>query len=118
MSHNYPELAQELGAKLAEFRREMPETMKGFGQMSKAAHSDGALDNKTKELIALAIGIANRCQGCLAFHSKALVGLGCTRAEFMEMLQVATYMGGGPSLMTAAEALLAFESFGGEKARA
>ena len=47
---------------------------------------------------------------------KALVELGCTRAEFMEMLQVAVYMGGGPSLMTAAEALLAYESFGGELA--
>jgi len=116
MSHDYTGLAQELGSKLAEFRREIPDTMKGFGQMSRAAHADGALSNKTKELIALAIGIANRCQGCLAFHSKALVELGCTRAEFMEMLQVAVYMGGGPSLMTAAEALQAFEEFGGEKA--
>ena len=42
--------------------------------------------------------------------------MGCTRAEFMEMLQVSIYMGGGPSLMTAAEALMAYESFGGEKA--
>ena len=116
MSHNYQELTAALSAKLAEFRKEMPDTMRGFGQMSKSAHSDGALDNKTKELIALAIGIAGRCQGCLAFHGKALVELGCTRVEFMEMLQVAVYMGGGPSLMTAAEALLAYESFGGERA--
>ena len=116
MSHDYQQLANELSGKLAEFRKEIPDTMKGFGQMSRAAHSDGALDNKTKELIALAIGIASRCQGCLAFHAKALVELGCTRAQFMEMLQVAVYMGGGPSLMTAAEALLAYESFGGEHA--
>ena len=114
MNHDYHQLATELSTKLAEFRKEIPETMKGFGQMSRAAHADGALDNKTKELIALAIGIANRCQGCLAFHAKALVELGCMRAEFMEMLQVAVYMGGGPSLMTAAEALLAYEEFGGE----
>ncbi|MBR4877119.1 MAG: carboxymuconolactone decarboxylase family protein, partial [Rhodocyclaceae bacterium] len=52
----------------------------------------------------------------LAFHAKALAGLGCTREEFMEMLQVAIYMGGGPSLMTATEALHAFEAFGGGKA--
>lgn len=116
MSHDYQQLANELSGKLAEFRKEIPDTMKGFGQMSRAAHSDGALDNKTKELIALAIGIASRCQGCLAFHAKALVELGCTRVQFMEMLQVAVYMGGGPSLMTAAEALLAYESFGGERA--
>ncbi|MBI3144623.1 MAG: carboxymuconolactone decarboxylase family protein [Pseudogulbenkiania sp.] len=116
MSHNYQELASAIGAKVAELRREIPETMKGFGQMSRAAHSEGALSDKSKELIALAIGIASRCQGCLAFHAKALVELGCSRAEFLEMLQVAVYMGGGPSLMTAAEALMAYESFGGQRA--
>ncbi|HJV05812.1 MAG TPA: carboxymuconolactone decarboxylase family protein [Chromobacteriaceae bacterium] len=116
MSHDYRELTQDLSAKLAEMHREIPETMKGFGMMSKTAHVEGVLSNKTKELIALAIGIASRCQGCLGFHTKALVKLGCTRAEFMEMLQVAVYMGGGPSLMTAAEALMAYEEFGGETA--
>ncbi|BAK78140.1 alkylhydroperoxidase like protein, AhpD family [Pseudogulbenkiania sp. NH8B] len=116
MSHNYQELASAIGSKVAELRREIPETMKGFGQMSRAAHNDGALSNKNKELIALAIGIASRCQGCLAFHAKALVELGCSRGEFLEMLQVAVYMGGGPSLMTAAEALMAYESFGGQRA--
>ncbi|SMF19370.1 carboxymuconolactone decarboxylase family protein [Pseudogulbenkiania subflava] len=116
MSHNYQELASVIGSKVAELRREIPETMKGFGQMSRTAHHDGALSNKSKELIALAIGIASRCQGCLAFHAKALVELGCSRAEFLEMLQVAVYMGGGPSLMTAAEALMAYESFGGQHA--
>lgn len=118
MTNSYKQLGSDLGAKLAEFRREIPETMQGFNQMSKATHSDGALDAKTKELIAIAIGIAARCQGCLAFHAQACVKLGVTRAEFEEMLQVAIYMGGGPSLMTAAEAMMAFEEFGGEKASA
>ena len=93
---------------------EIPETLKGFGQMARSIHSDGALSSKTKELIAMAIGIAGRCQGCLGFHAKTLVQMGCTRTEFLEMLQVAIYMGGGPSLMTAAEALQAYEAFGGE----
>jgi AhpD family alkylhydroperoxidase len=73
-------------------------------------------DNHVDAAHVLAIGIANRCHGCLAFHAKALVELGCCRAEFMEMLQVAIYIGGGPSLMTAAEALQAYEQFGGEAA--
>ncbi len=114
MLHDYPNITTEISAQLGKMRQEIPDTLKGFGMMSRAAHSEGALSNKTKELMAIAIGIANRCQGCLAFHAKALVELGCSRAEFMEMLQVAIYMGGGPSLMTAAEALQAFESFGGE----
>ena len=116
MSGSYKDLSKQIGSKLVEFSKRIPETMQGFNQMSKATHGDGALDAKTKELIAMAIGIATRCQGCLAFHAQACVRLGVTRAEFEEMLQVAVYMGGGPSLMTAAEATLAYEEFGGEKA--
>lgn len=116
MSESYTELARQIGGKLKEFGKRMPETMQGFNQMSKATHADGALDAKTKELIATAIGVAARCQGCLAFHAQACIKLGVSRAEFEEMLQVAIYMGGGPSLMTAAEAMLAYEEFGGEKA--
>lgn len=116
MNAPYPEIAENIGATLTQLRKEMPASMQGFWQMNQAANQDGALSHKTKELIAMAVGIANRCQGCLAFHAQALVKLGCSRAEFIEMLQVALYMGGGPSLMTAAEALQAYESFGGEKA--
>ena len=116
MTESYKEIARQIGSKLKEFGKSIPETMQGFNQMGKATHSDGALDAKTKELIAMAIGIAARCQGCLAFHAQACVKHGVTRAEFEEMIQVAVYMGGGPSLMTAAEAMLAFEECGGEKA--
>lgn len=116
MTASYKDLAGQIGGKLKEFSKEIPETMQGFSQMSKATHGDGALSAKHKELIAMAIGIAARCQGCLAFHAQACVKMGVTRAEFEEMIQVAVYMGGGPSLMTAAEAMIAYEEFGGEKA--
>ncbi|WP_018152760.1 carboxymuconolactone decarboxylase family protein [Leeia oryzae] len=113
---SYKELANQISAKVKDIKQSAPDTMQGFYQMSSAINGDGALTSKTKELMAMAIGIAARCQGCLAFHAKACVKMGVTRAEFMEMLQVAIYMGGGPSLMTAAEALQAYEEFGGEKA--
>jgi len=116
MTASYKQLASDIGGKLKEMNKEIPETMTGFQQMAKATHADGALTAKTKELIATAIGVAARCQGCLAFHAQACVRMGVTRKEFEEMLQVAIYMGGGPSVMTAAEALLAYEEFGGEKA--
>lgn len=118
MTSSYKDLAAQLGSKLKDFKQEIPETMQGFNQLGKAIHGDGALSAKTKELIAMAIGISARCQGCLAFHAQACVRMGVTRAEFEEMLQVAVYMGGGPSLMTAAEALSAYEEFGGEKRQA
>ena len=83
--------------------------MKGFSDLAAAATTDGVLDKKTKELIALALGVAARCDGCLGFHTQALVKLGATRQEVVETLGMATYMGGGPSLMYAADALSAYE---------
>jgi AhpD family alkylhydroperoxidase len=83
--------------------------MKGFSELATAATKDGALDKKTKELIALALGVAARCDGCLGFHTQALVKLHATRQEIIETLGMAVYMGGGPSLMYAADALTAFE---------
>jgi len=59
------------------------------------AGCDGALDRKTKELIALGIAIATRCDGCIGFHMEALVRLGATREELEETLGMTIYMGGG-----------------------
>ncbi|WP_370977771.1 carboxymuconolactone decarboxylase family protein [Agaribacterium sp. ZY112] len=113
MSH-FQQVTKDINSKLAEFQKRMPETMKGFGQMASVSKKDSALDAKTKELIATAIAIAARCEGCLGFHAKACVKLGVNREEFESMLEVAMYMGGGPSVMTAAEAMNAYEEFGGE----
>lgn len=66
-------------------------------------------------MIALAIGISTRCDGCIGFHTEALIKLGVTREEFEEVLGMAVYMGGGPSLMYASDALLAFEQFSSSK---
>ncbi|MBS0291179.1 MAG: carboxymuconolactone decarboxylase family protein, partial [Proteobacteria bacterium] len=92
-------------------RASAPQVMKSFAEMGKAAIADGALDAKTKELIALAIGVATRCDGCIGFHAKALARLGATKAEVHETLGVAVYMGGGPSAMYAANAVAAFDEF-------
>ena len=107
----YQELTTRINRHLGPFRTAAPEVMQGFGAMARGAMVAGALDEKTKELIAMAIGVAARCDGCLGFHAKALVRLGATPEEFQEMLGVAVYMGGGPSLMYAAHALEAFEEF-------
>ena len=108
---NYKQLTQTISAHLAPLHKSQPGVMKGFSDMGKAAMAAGALDAKTKELIALAVGVAARCDGCIGFHVKALVRLGATPEEFREMLGVAVYMGGGPSLMYAANAMAAYEEF-------
>lgn len=108
---DYRQLTQCTGADLASLRASTPDTMKAFGELSRAALADGVLDRKTKTLIALALGVAARCDACIGFHAQTLVRLGATRQEVDEALGVATYMGGGPSLMYAAGAVSAFEQF-------
>ncbi|NQY44054.1 MAG: carboxymuconolactone decarboxylase family protein [Legionellales bacterium] len=88
---------------------EIPEIMNSFTSLSQAAKKEGALDKKTKELIALSLGVAARCDGCIGFHTQALYELGATKKEIVEALGMAIYMGGGPSLMYAADAVRAFE---------
>jgi AhpD family alkylhydroperoxidase len=111
MTKSYPEITKRISGSMKGLRKDIADTMQGFSAMAQAATKDGALDKKTKELIALAIGVSTRCDGCIGFHSEALVKLGATREEFEETLGMAVYMGGGPSLMYAADALLAFEQF-------
>ncbi len=106
-------ITAEVSAGLAKLRADTPDTLRGFSTLAQAALRDGALDKKTKELIAMALSVAARCDPCLGYHAEALVKLGCTRAELEEMLGMCVYMGGGPSLMYAAHALAAYEQFGG-----
>jgi AhpD family alkylhydroperoxidase len=103
----------ETNAQMGAVRAALGETAPAFAGLAKAATRAGALDPKTKELIALAIGIAARCDGCLAYHAKALVRLGATREEVAEMIGMAVYMGGGPSMIYGAKAFDAFEALSG-----
>ena len=111
MTKSYREITKRLNGHLTTLRKDIPDTLQGFSTLAIAATKDGALTKKTKELIALAIGIATRCDGCIGFHTQTLIKLGVSRAEFAETLGMAVYMGGGPSLMYAADALMAFEEF-------
>jgi AhpD family alkylhydroperoxidase len=83
--------------------------MRGFSALAREALKPGALDVKTKELIAIGIAIATRCDGCIGFHAKAAIKAGATREEILETLSMAIYMGAGPSMIYAAEALRAFD---------
>lgn len=109
--NKYRDLTQSISAGLSTLRTSTPEVMKSFSELGRAATADGALDAKTKELIALALSVASRCDPCIGFHAKALVKLGATRQEIDETLGVTTYMGGGPSVMYAANAVAAFDEF-------
>jgi AhpD family alkylhydroperoxidase len=108
---NWPELTKELSALLRNLRGGAPEVMKAFAGIAQAATISKALDAKTKELIALGIAVATRCDDCIAFHAKAAAEQGATKDEVSETLGMAIYMGAGPSAMYASHALEAFTQF-------
>jgi len=113
---SYSALTRQVSRQLADLRAGQPGPMHAFGELARTSTADGALSAKTKELIALALGVAAHCDACLGFHAKALVKLGATRAEVEDALAVAVYMGGGPSLMYSANAIAAFQEFAGDAA--
>jgi AhpD family alkylhydroperoxidase len=111
MIENWPETAKFLSSELKNLRGGSPEVMKAFSALAQAALTPKALDTKTKELIALGISVAVRCDDCVAFHVKAAVAQGATRDEVLETLGMAIYMGAGPSVMYASHALGAYSQF-------
>lgn len=118
MGKNYPEVARDLTERIGVMRKGIPDTMAAFSAIAKSATAAGALDAKTKELIAVAIAVAVRCDGCIAFHVKAAVRLGASREEMMETIGMGIYMGGGPSMVYGADTLAAFDQFAAESVNA
>jgi AhpD family alkylhydroperoxidase len=111
MPKSYTELTANINRGILKLREAQPDAMSGFSALAKGAMKAGTLSEVNTELIALAIGVAGHCDGCIGFHAKALAKLNAPREQVMEALAVAVYMGGGPSLMYAAEAVHAFEEF-------
>jgi AhpD family alkylhydroperoxidase len=94
-----------------ELRQHIPEVYEAFGKLSAAAQNPGALDAKTKELIAMAIAIASHCDGCIASHARGLVVKGATEQEVAELIGVCIQMMGGPGTVYGPRAFAAFKSF-------
>lgn len=113
MPKSYTQLTTDINRGIMELRKAQPDALAGFSALAKGAMQPGALSDMDKELNALAIGVAGHCDGCIGFHAKALARLKTPRDKFMEALAVAVYMGGGPSLMYAADAVHAFDEFSG-----
>jgi AhpD family alkylhydroperoxidase len=108
---DWPKVTKDVSAQLRNLRADAPEVMRAFSQLAQAATSARALDAKTKELIALGIAVAVRCDDCIAFHVKAALERGASKEEVTETLGMAIYMGAGPSVMYATHALEAFGQF-------
>ncbi len=111
MTTNYPQRHQELQGLLGRLAKELPGPMAGFGRLHRDSVAQGTLPAKFKELIALAIAIAVRCEGCIAFHVHDAIAAGASREEIVETIGVAVMMGGGPAAMYACDAFEALDQF-------
>jgi AhpD family alkylhydroperoxidase len=113
MSKDFVEIARDVTTGAGLLHQAAPDSMNALRSLSKAATASRALDTKTKELMALAIGIAIHCDGCVAFHTKMAHKHGASREEIAETVELAVYMGGGPASVSGAEALRAYDQFAG-----
>lgn len=105
------EVLNELVPLARDLRHEIPEVMKAFAGLHTAVMAPGALDTKTKELMALALAVSMRCDGCIASHARGAVKQGATEAEVAEAVGVAVLMTGGPATVYGPRALAAFKEF-------
>lgn len=93
------ERLQESNALMGRLMQDMPEQLKSFSAFIQAAEAPGALDEKTKHLMLLALGVAFQCTWCIAVHTKDCVDAGASKEEILESAMMAVVMGGGPKLM-------------------
>ena len=102
---------RDLGPLHRELRHAIPDVYAGFGGLHQAAFAPGALDTRTKELMAMAIGVVEGCDGCIASHAQAAALAGATRQEAAEAIGVTFLMKGGPATIHGARAYDAFCEF-------
>jgi AhpD family alkylhydroperoxidase len=111
MHEDYPRYHERLQALTAKLAKELRGPMSAFAQLNGAATAAGVLSTKTKQLIALGIGITVRCDGCIAYHVHDALRAGATKQEILETIGIAILMGGGPAVVYGCEALEALDQF-------
>ena len=102
---------EELRVPTRELRHAIPLVYAGYKELHDSALAAGALDARTKELIALAIAVSKECDGCIAAHAHAAVRHGATPQEAAEAIGVTFVMNGGPATVYGARAFAAFREF-------
>jgi AhpD family alkylhydroperoxidase len=113
MRKKYPEYYTHLRELVGRVCAELPGPMAGFAALHTTAVADGALNTKTKELIALGIAIVVRCDGCISYNVHDAIAAGAAKEEIIETIGISV-LGGGPAMVYEAEALDALDQFESE----
>lgn len=107
---NWNEYRSQLVGRIGEIAKVSPETAKGYQSLASAGKKTNFLDDKTRELISLAVAVTTHCDGCIAVHANAAYKLGITKEEIIEAIGVAVAMNTGAAMVYSARVLDAFES--------
>lgn len=102
---NWLEYRKELMGRIGEIGKLSPDTVAGYQTLSKAGQKTGHLDAKTRELIALAVAVTTRCDGCITVHVGEALKHGATREEISEALGVAVALNAGAALVYSARVM-------------
>jgi len=109
------EAVQDVKRALGVLGKHVPDEMGHFTKFMDAVLQPDALDLKTKELVALGMGLTARCKYCIGMHTQSCLAAGATEDEIWEVAAVAVMMGGGPALTHVTELNKALEEFGNRK---
>ena len=96
---------QELLRRIGDLGRLTPQTVRGYRELSDAGNKTARLDAKTRELIAIAVGVTRQCDGCIATHVHAARTSGATNEEIAETLGVAIAVNAGAALVFSARVM-------------
>jgi AhpD family alkylhydroperoxidase len=108
MMLDWNEYMKELSTTIGDMASVSPDIVKGYQTISGAGKKTGKLDEKTRQLISLAVAVTTRCDGCITFHTDAAIKSGATKEEIVEALGVAIGMNAGAALVYSARVLDAY----------
>ncbi len=114
LDHRHHQVLEDLSAPAKELRSYIPDVYKGFAEMSKGAMAEGVLSAAVKEALAIAISVANQCDGCIASHARSAARKGTTNEQVAEAIGVAILLTGGPGTVYGPRAYEAFVEFKAE----
>lgn len=108
MMMDWNEYQNELLATIGKIAQLSPEVVRGYRTLSEAGQKTGKLDGKTRELIALAVAVTTRCDGCITVHTDAAMKQGASKEEIAEALGVAIALNAGAALVYSARVMDAY----------
>lgn len=112
---NSTDSMHETAKALTKLNQELPEFMSHFSALANSATQGGVLSAKTKALLTLSFAIQAKSIECISYHVKNALRQAVSREELLELLTIAAYMGGGPALMMAEEALNLYDQMSVEQ---